>query len=375
MRTRLIAAIAAMLMLVGASATAQAQPRVINGTDAVAGEFPFLVALADPNRVSSESAFDAQFCGGALLTAFTVVTAAHCVTDDHGQVMDSAKVEVLHGDSLSGSGAGVKVTRIQVDPAYDPNSMVHDIAVLTLASPISSGTIAPIDPTQAASLAVGTPVRAAGWGRTSPAQETYPDVAKVANLTLLPDAMCGDDGEYAINGVEFIGFSANEATASSMLCAAGVDASGAIIDTCVGDSGGPLVVGSGADARLVGIVSWGDECASHYPGVYTRVSAMQPFLLATGALAPTATPVPGGIRRAVVRKGGRVAFIVGQAQQAAIDVIRCMPVGGGAARTAAVLNGNAVVSGLRPRAYSCREHVTNALGQAQSKPMKVTARR
>ena len=72
-----------------------------------------------------------------------------------------------------------------------------------------------------------------------------------------------------------------------------MNSAGAIIDSCQGDSGGPLVVGSGASLRLVGIVSWGDDCAGRRPGVYTRVSAMTDFLAANGAIdirPPSAAP-------------------------------------------------------------------------------------
>jgi hypothetical protein len=69
-----------------------------------------------------------------------------------------------------------------------------------------------------------------------------------------------------------------------MLCAAGVTASGQVIDSCQGDSGGPLIAGEGDAARLVGIVSWGEDCASRYPGVYTRVAAEIDFLASAKAL-------------------------------------------------------------------------------------------
>lgn len=376
---RLLSALLAGTVVISVAPLAQAAPRVtprvINGTDLAAGDFPFLVALADPNRMTTTSGFDAQFCGGALLNPYTVVTAAHCVTDEQRRITSAANIEVLYGSSLQAApGSGVMVTRVQVNPDYDPASMRNDIAVLTLASPISTGTITPLSPQEAASLVAGTPVRAAGWGRTSISQEVYPDSAKVANLTVMPDAMCGDDGEYTLNGIDFTGYSATDANSATMICAGGVDANGSIIDTCVGDSGGPLVTGTGADARLVGIVSWGDECGNNYPGVYARVSAMQPFLLAAGALAPTAAPMPGGIRSSRARKGGSMAFTVGQSVQAATDVVTCTPIGAGAARTAPVRNGAAIVTALKARVYTCREIVTNSLGSAQSKPVKVTAR-
>jgi len=85
---------------------------------------------------------------------------------------------------------------------------------------------------------------------------------------------------------------APQADAASMLCAAGVTARGAIIDSCQGDSGGPLVAGSGSATRLVGVVSWGKECATTFAGVYTRVAAEYDFLVQQGAVAPVAPVAP-----------------------------------------------------------------------------------
>lgn len=43
---------------------------IVGGTAAAAGEFPYIVSL--------QSSSGSHFCGGALLNAYTVVTAAHC---------------------------------------------------------------------------------------------------------------------------------------------------------------------------------------------------------------------------------------------------------------------------------------------------------
>ena len=43
-------------------------------------------------------------------------------------------------------------------------------------------------------------------------------------------------------------------------------------DTCTGDSGGPMLMESNGLWSVVGITSFGVECArSDFPGVYTRV--------------------------------------------------------------------------------------------------------
>ena len=44
---------------------------IVGGSPASAGEFPYIVSL---------SRSGSHFCGGALLNAYTVVTAAHCST-------------------------------------------------------------------------------------------------------------------------------------------------------------------------------------------------------------------------------------------------------------------------------------------------------
>lgn len=309
---RLAVATAGLAMLgvslaVSAVATPLVQPRVINGDDGTPGQFGYLVSLLLADRYERGDAYDAQFCGGTLTTPTTVVTAAHCVVDERtGDVRTPDEILVGIGANLKSSPRVVKVARVTPNPSYTRRTAANDVAVLTLSDPVRDvAVLTPATPAEAATRTTpGALVQVAGWGRTSTSQQTYPAMYRVGRLVVFPDSACGGGQSFTIAGVRFNGFTSTQADPVSMLCAAGVTTAGAIIDSCQGDSGGPLVAGSGGDARLVGVVSWGKECATNFAGVYARVSAEYDFLAAQGAVGPvaptqpptlTVAPRPGGL--------------------------------------------------------------------------------
>jgi secreted trypsin-like serine protease len=276
-----------------------ANPRVVNGVVGDPAQFTFLVSLIDKERLASLNAFEAQFCAGTLTTPTTIVTAAHCVVNqDTGAVTAPDTILIGIGPNLRAPDLRVvPVSGVAVNPEYSRRSSANDIAVLTLPAPVTGvGTVRPLSPEEApAYTAPGSAVQVAGWGNMSTTGRDFPESFRVGNLTVFPDGSCGGGESYVLNGVTFTGFNSAAANPATMLCASGVTPELQRVDSCQGDSGGPLIGGGPGNTRLVGVVSWGNDCASSYPGVYTRVAAEYPFLLAHGAIPDVAPTQPPGV--------------------------------------------------------------------------------
>lgn len=262
-------------------------PDVVNGRNPIEDEFDFLASL----RMTTVGG-SVFVCGGSFVSPTKVITAAHCLYDLDG-VQVASVTAGLQEDAYKPTSS-VTASGIDIHPGYNPSGRdeSNDIAVLTLRSPVSEvPTIALPSAAQAAAVTRGgDPVMSAGWGRTSSGGST-PQTFRVADLTVIPDEVCSDgSGTYRVGSLVFEGIGVS-VKPQTMICAGGVTSSGLPIDTCQGDSGGPLVAGSGEDAVLVGVVSWGIGCAGVddgeilpwlTPGVYTRLATYLPWLATKG---------------------------------------------------------------------------------------------
>ncbi|MFE9171368.1 S1 family peptidase [Streptomyces kebangsaanensis] len=232
---------AATALLTAPSAVAGPRP-VVGGTPTTTEAYPFVTQITD--------ASGRQFCGGTLVAATKVVTAAHCVA---GETPDSVRV-VGGRTRLDGTDGTVgEVSRIWVDPDYSDATEGNDVAVLTLATPMPYAAAKYVSPADTGVYAAGTTARVLGWGTTAE-NGTSSNQLRTATVPVVSDTEC--QNSY---GSDFV--------ASDMVCA-GYSSGG--VDTCQGDSGGPLLIGG----VLAGITSWGNGCAgAGHPGVYTRLTA------------------------------------------------------------------------------------------------------
>jgi secreted trypsin-like serine protease len=262
----------------------RAKASIVGGGSASISSFPFQVALYDTQAGSPAAGF---FCGGVIVDATHVVTAAHCVAGSAGA---PGEIAVLAGSSsLAVSEPGSvrdTVASSTFDSHYNPASSENDVALLTLSRPLWSGstppslngsdTIAPLPLDPGAARAYGNPntspaivATASGWGDTNQAPgrtPSYPTSLHSVQMPLVSETLCEE--QYA---------AIEQPISPSMICAGGGKSH---VDTCYGDSGGPLVVDRDTPARppedyvLVGLVDFGNGCAQPgYSGVYTRIAS------------------------------------------------------------------------------------------------------
>ncbi|HDZ9267672.1 TPA: trypsin-like serine protease [Vibrio cholerae] len=239
--------------MIHAESTAQVSPRIINGSDATLGQWPSIVALV----TRGQNAFDGQFCGGSFLGDRYVLTAAHCV-----DFRDPTTIDVVIGinnlNNEASEGVRVPVRRLYIHEDYVDRTLLNDIAILELDRAVVADQITLAAADARVGTAVGTTLKVAGWGTTSPSgRSNFPSVLQQVEVDLIDQAVCQTAMREGISSMEN----------SANFCAGRNNQ-----DSCRGDSGGPIIVTS-TGAQL-GIVSWGGPvCAlNNTYGVYTNVS-------------------------------------------------------------------------------------------------------
>lgn len=274
MRSLAVLAVYFILQLGTSSVHAQVSPRVIGGSDAPQGAYPWMVALVYGDI---EDSTEAQFCGGALIAPQYILTAAHCAELAYYYPVQA----IIGGGPLSfGRGNRKEIVGPAVHSEFDYYTLEHDLALLKLKEPQAGPYLRVAGQADAGLVAEGVTGTLLGYGETSSYGPVLPIALQAAQIPLHDDKTCLTDlGRYY--------------KPSSMMCAgllSSDESSDDGVASCYGDSGSPLVVkASDGEYSAVGITSWGmgEHCASSkFFGVYAEAAAHESFISSFPTIAP-----------------------------------------------------------------------------------------
>jgi len=259
-----------MLSIVTVSGIQGTEVRILGGTNASPGEFPWTAFSFGPDGSN-----EVILCGGSLIAPQYVLTAGHCCTDQAGgktsvQVGQQYAIggyildDMLGG--IPGSSHGGEFITIQSatpHPGFNINTLVNDVCVVKLDTPSSVTTFMtpnfdaqvpnPENPGEAVTV---------GWGLTSPNGEPSQILQKVT-INVIAQSKC--EGKLGIT------------LANSMICAGDDNASGDH-GTCQGDSGDSLFITINGVATEIGSTSYGLGSCLNEPGVFARTSKFKHFI-------------------------------------------------------------------------------------------------
>ncbi|XP_068618859.1 melanization protease 1-like [Battus philenor] len=254
-----------------------AADRIIGGTNAALGQFPWITRLG--YTIPGDEELD-WMCGGVLVTDRHVVTAAHCIqTAEDGYELTAVRAGEY--DIRTNPDCQLKVCApplqdrrvksVRSHASFNKPPFHNDIAVVELDYPLElNDYVAPIclpKRDQLYDLRVGELVTVAGWGKMNMSTDERANILQFVSLPVLTPESCNFFGK---------GFKVEK----SEICAG----SERNKDTCGGDSGGPLMkiydTAEGPKSFLVGVVSFGPTvCGIKKPGVYTSVPYFLKWIL------------------------------------------------------------------------------------------------
>lgn len=246
------------------------ESKITGGTNAELSEFPWQVYI-----VAGTSA-----CGGSVIAPSWILTAAHCVTDDNGNLISEGDIYVTAGAENPRFPAQSDIYRVSdviIHELFNNENLENDIALIRLSRNVEDAAPVKIVTGEDERWGVTDPgvmTWVTGWGTTSASSQIFPEQLQKVQLPIITQAQAATVWSNIPPTVIMAGYRNGN------------------MDACSGDSGGPMVVDVLGEYRQAGIVSWGSRNCNTY-GAYTRVSLYDDWIY--GKIGVDAPVTPSGI--------------------------------------------------------------------------------
>ncbi|XP_061569168.1 chymotrypsin-like elastase family member 1 [Cololabis saira] len=237
--------------------------RVIGGYDADRLMWRWQASL---QYDSYNDGYFGHICGGTIIDAFYIMTAAHCILSK-----DSSKYRVVVGEYQlykdEGTEQNINVESIIVHPEWNGDlGKGNDIALLKLADPVIGTNYVLLAnlPYPEQTLDHDFTCYISGWGLIDYVG-TPVEILQEAPISVVEHAVCSRHEVWGSLALK------------TMVCAGG----DGVISGCQGDSGGPLNCYTDGAWRVHGVVSYGPAgmCNQYSkPTVFTRVSSFMDWM-------------------------------------------------------------------------------------------------